>query len=181
MLKLRNQQNYYVPPKSRAWIRAVALNVRTQLGIPNVEQFDLIRLTELILSESFQLIEFHIETKEVMGNVEAVTVISLSKKPMIVLRQDVYDGARNGEPRDKFTVGHELGHVFLHSQIGTELVSAPEDCPAFRSSEWQANEFSAELLAPAHLLTDFDTEETIIDRFGVSSEVAVRRVKHFKK
>ena len=181
MLQLRNQQNYDVPAKSRAWIRAVALNVRTQLGIPNDEKFNLVRLTELILSEKFQLIGYHVETEELMGNVEAVTIISSSNSPIIMLREDVYDGALSGEARDKFTVGHELGHVFLHSQMGTQLLLADENCPAFRSSEWQANEFSAELLAPAHLLSELDTEESIMERFNVSNEVAVRRLKYFKK
>jgi Zn-dependent peptidase ImmA (M78 family) len=52
--------------------------------------------------------------------------------------------------RDRFTIGHELGHFFLHYPHGP---SAPDFAVSFTRYgtgpvEWQANRFSAALLMP---------------------------------
>lgn len=80
--------------------------------------------------------------------------------------------------RDRFTVGHELGHYFLHSEQGDQAIVA------FRNGstriEWEANWFSAALLMPRN---DFITlaklsksDAALAGYFGVSQDaVRVRR------
>jgi Zn-dependent peptidase ImmA (M78 family) len=77
--------------------------------------------------------------------------------------------------RDRFTIAHELGHYFLHSNQGEiPLV-------AYRSGstriEWEANWFAASLVMPAD---EFKTSlrqlngriESVAFQFGVSVEAA---------
>ncbi len=80
--------------------------------------------------------------------------------------------------RDRFTVGHELGHYFLHSEQGARAIIA------FRNGstriEWDANWFYAALLMPR---SEFDSlanrgisDASLANHFGVSQDaVRVRR------
>lgn len=181
MQKLKNQQNFQVPPLSREAIRQSALSVRTHLRIQDDLKVDFLRLIELVLQEKFALLETAVESADVLGDVEAITVVRAGTVPLIILRQDVYDKARDGDARAFFTIGHELGHVFLHSFHGPSFELAAKSCPVFEQSEWQANEFAAELLAPAHLIKEGDTINKIIKRFGVSKDCAIRRLKNYNK
>lgn len=74
-------------------------------------------------------------------------------KPTIFLNLGPYGIAH---PRTRFTLGHELGHFFLHRHmlrpghpIHDAVVSHSEDLPEF---EREANEFSSELLLPTGLV-----------------------------
>lgn len=74
-------------------------------------------------------------------------------KPTIFLNLGPYGIAH---PRTRFTLGHELGHFFLHRHmlrtghpIHDAVVSYAEDLPEF---EREANEFSSELLLPTTLV-----------------------------
>lgn len=80
--------------------------------------------------------------------------------------------------RDRFTVGHELGHYFLHSEQGNQAIVA------FRNGstriEWEANWFSAALLMPRAEFIDVATrsksDAVLAGYFGVSQDaVRVRR------
>jgi hypothetical protein len=76
--------------------------------------------------------------------------------------------------RDRFTIGHELGHYFLHSRQGELPIKA------FRSGsgriEWEANWFAAALLMPRdafHSAWRRSRDIGVIARqFGVSREAA---------
>lgn len=85
------------------------------------------------------------------------------------IREDVYEGAIKGVPRDRFTLCHELGHYLLHQP---ERVShARGNVPAYQDPEWQANVFAAELMAPYHLIGEMTIEE-IMEKCGMSRQAA---------
>lgn len=80
--------------------------------------------------------------------------------------------------RDRFTVGHELGHYFLHAGQGEQAIVA------FRNGstriEWEANWFSAALLMPRKDFTTLaqlsKSDAALAGYFGVSQDaVRVRR------
>lgn len=81
--------------------------------------------------------------------------------------------------RDRFTIGHELGHYFLHSKQGaTPLIAMRQGTGRV---EWEANWFAAALLMPAEEFTRMckkhrtDTN-SIAAEFGVSRDAAqIRR------
>ena len=75
--------------------------------------------------------------------------------------------------RDRFTIGHELGHYFLHSNQGKMPIVA------FRSGstriEWEANWFAASLLMPKPRFEKAIQSKSLLEvafQFGVSLEAA---------
>lgn len=75
--------------------------------------------------------------------------------------------------RDRFTIAHELGHYFLHSNQGEIPIIA------YRKGtgrlEWEANWFAASLLMPQEKFAaaiQHDSLAAIAARFGVSIEAA---------
>ncbi len=78
----------------------------------------------------------------------------------IRLRSDVWNGAKAGNPRFRFTVAHEVGHVVLHRSdlaqnrgcafrdVLTATEKLPPEVPIFCSPEWQANAWAEAFLMP---------------------------------
>ena len=84
-----------------------------------------------------------------------------------------------GVLRDNFTIGHELGHYFLHSNKGEHKVFATR----FGSEpiEWQANRFAAGLLMPAKRFLRVakksnNSISVLAGSFNVSSKAAEARL-----
>jgi len=81
--------------------------------------------------------------------------------------------------RDRFTVAHELGHYFLHSQQGQRPIIAWRH--GSTRIEWEANWFAAEFLMPAVDFADRQargwSESKLAAWFGVSPEAARVRMK----
>lgn len=77
--------------------------------------------------------------------------------------------------RDQFTIGHELGHYFLHSRQGKTPLIASRDQTDTRV-EWEANWFSAALLMPAGEFKDYwqqhPSASKAAGRFAVSESAA---------
>ena len=97
----------------------------------------------------------------------------------IIIRRSVYERACAGSGRDRFTIAHELGHCFLHlDQISMARAATSAD-KNYNNSEWQANEFAAQLLMPFSLVKDNYclSDEELAERFGVSRECAKYRKK----
>ena len=89
---------------------------------------------------------------------------------VIRIRESVYLRARQGSPRDRFTVAHEIGHYVLHKGK-VLLCRSDEKIKPYEHPEWQANTFAGEFLVPyeeAILMTESEIAET----YKVSKEVS---------
>ena len=95
--------------------------------------------------------------------------ITHTGKGIMQIREDTYDGAVGGNPRDRFTLSHELGHFLLHTPDRVSF--ARGEVPAYMDPEWQANTFAAELMAPYHLICCMSVKE-IAEKCGMSNKAA---------
>lgn len=83
------------------------------------------------------------------------------------------------QERKKFTIAHELGHLFLHMgyEIDDELWANQLDKEYYRrgssEEELQANEFAAALLMPKHLY------KKTMDKYTENGEVNTRKIAEF--
>ena len=100
----------------------------------------------------------------------------------IRIKESVYEGACNGEGRDRMTIAHEIGHYFTLCFCGFRLERnfSGGKIPAFRDPEWQAKCFAGELMVPAHRVKGMDAYE-IADQCGVSYDAACVQYKHLPK
>lgn len=98
----------------------------------------------------------------------------------------IFYNARSPRPRQRFTIGHELGHFLLPWHRKSAFQCTAGDMTFRANGEWeiQANQFSAELLIPKLLalprlraLKEPDLEHVTVlaGEFGTSIEMTARR------
>jgi hypothetical protein len=161
-----------VPARSKADIAVMANLVRESFGVDKRPFFPVMEVYELLdllyENASFESLETH-EMGEDHGR-------TYPDRNLIHLRRDVYDGAGEHHPRDRFTMCHELGHLILHRNVALSRIDPLKPPKIFRNSEWQADTFASHLLMPQGLLERYTTVESVMEAFGVSSQAAAARL-----
>lgn len=161
---------YIVEPKSRQDIRELTLILRKFLGLENVKYIPITELLD-VFAEIFDNFSYEIvENNELPYGTHADTNALTGH---IRIRESVYEGACNGNGRDRMTIAHEIGHYFTICFCGFKLERNFDNkkVKAYRDPEWQAKCFAGEFLVSAHLMKDCSVEE-IIKECGVSYDAA---------
>lgn len=159
-------QDYRVPPQNRESIRSFVRSLRGTFGITGLK-FPVMEVIEFALPQLIPDFELHIGGMKEMGETHGLTY---PQDHLLVLREDIYEGALNGVGRDRMTAAHELGHLLMHKNIAFARAAPGVKIRPFESSEWQAKCFSGELLVPAmhsNVLKGMDAEE-VAEACGVS-------------
>lgn len=170
--------DFIVPARRWAEIGGIADNLRHQLGQAETSRVPVIEIIERVLDQRLGLLNFEVGSQKEMGRAEGYTC---PKGEFIMLREDVYEGVWAGEGRARFTTAHELGHWAMHTNIPLARAKRGDGTPAYRLAEPQANQFAAEFLMPGCFIKACDTENDLIERFGVSWEAARNRLRYLKK
>ena len=139
---------------------------------------DLLKVIEVILPRlsNFKF-EFEIHSNSIMGTTEAAMSPDTMK---MYIREDVYDQLHQGNGRARFTIAHEIGHFILHDGVALARFNDGKH-KAYEDSEWQANFFAAELLAPCIACKEINSIERLVNSFGISYECAEYRIKEANK
>lgn len=173
-------RGFRVAPRSTLDIRKHAVHVRQVLGLkPDVGFFP---MAEFIESWFDWGIGYDVvEPGELPVGVEACCV---PEKGLIMLTLQTYENACYDNPRARFTVVHELGHLALaHTRAFHRERPDISEIKAFEDSEWQANTFAAEFLMPVEdiqrrrLRGVYD----VMERYGVSEPAAAKRIRDLIK
>ncbi len=170
--------NFKVPPKSWADVRAHTDELRSAFGLEDVALFPVIELLEKIMDNRHELVSLEIWPVGSMNGAEGETCPS---GDFIRLREDVYNAAWAGEARARFTVAHEIGHWHMHTNVTLARAQPGERVPGFRASEPQANQYAAELLMPTKFFKPNDTALMVMMRHGVSAQAAEIRLRYLKE
>lgn len=165
--------DYKTPPRSWANIAAVADNVRSQLGLTDQPYLPVMEIIEKVMDQHMGLLDFQIGSVKEMGTAEGYTC---PQGTFIMLREDVYRDAWQGQGRARFTAAHELGHWALHANVPLARATKGDGTPAYMLAEPQANQFAAAILMPRGFINPYDTEGDLAKRFGVSRDAARRRL-----
>ena len=161
---------FCVEPMSERKIQDVADIIRRLFYPIGHKYVDVIDLIERKLPFAFEGFNYEVVESSELPDREA------EMNPYeycIRMRTSVYEGACNHDGRSRFTIAHELGHFFLHRNqtVAFGMPAKHGLIPAFRHSEWQADTFARNLLAPLHLAKGL-TVPSIAAVFEVSREVA---------
>lgn len=167
--------NVVAEPRSRANIRKMTKNLRELVGFEKCTRFPVVEFIEFILANPENGIDLEIMDPEEMQDTYGTTNTGSNK---MCIRSDVYEGAIKGDPRDRFTLCHEVGHYFLH-QPGS-ISFARGNVPRYQDPEWQANTFAGELLAPYDLVKNMNVEE-IMEKCGMSRQAATIQYNEYHR
>lgn len=163
-----------VPPLSKKLISDVTERVRSIMRI-NTPLFPIVQVYEVLhylVDDAY----FEIRDASEMGDDHGRTY---PDKGVILIREDVYDGASAGKPRDRFTLAHELAHLILHRGISFARVDPNNPPKIYMNSEWQADVFASYLLMPSPLVSQYSDVSEVVQAFGVSHEAAYAREAEF--
>jgi transcriptional regulator with XRE-family HTH domain len=164
----RHRRGIVVPPMSTDAIRGFAEKVRSAFVENNQIQFPIMDVIEFRLGMIFDGFYIDIRDAESMGEDEG-RVIGGTKG--IALREDIYEGAWNGNGRDRFTACHELGHFLMHRTV-TMARTREETDKIFCDAEWQADTFAGTLLMSPRHLEKFTDPDNAADSCGMTVAAA---------
>ena len=170
---------YKAAPVSRNDIRRFVRKLKKISGFENVLYFPVIEFLENVLPMIIPDFQLEIVPQNEMGNKHGET---FPNKNVIRIREDVYERAVAGEGRDRLTIGHEIGHLFMHEEESISLcrLEPGKRIPAYADPEWQADAFGGELLASSYLIRGMNAFE-VSDRCGVSIKAATIQLRTLDK
>lgn len=168
--------DHIVTARSMKEIREIVKEIKKAFEFENLLKFPLMKFYEHVLPDLFPDYRFIYVNRDEMNGEEAYTD---HIKKEVRIRVDVYKRALKGIPGDIFTIAHEIGHLFLHQGENIAFSRTRVRFPAYRSAEWQANYFAAELLMSSELILDL-SEEEISEKCGVSLKAASIQLDHAK-
>lgn len=157
-------------PLSRETIRHFVRLLKRKVGLEYELYFPILPFVENVLPVLIPDFQFEVVPRFEMGGKHGETY---PNKNLIKIREDVYLRAASGEGRDRLTIAHEVGHLFLHEDDAIALCRlAPEEqLKPFEDPEWQADAFGGELLASSYLIKSMTVPE-VQEKCGVSSSAA---------
>lgn len=162
---------------SKAHIYAFAEHVAAQLGFRPGDSL------ESLVARLGGKIEYHHSSP--MGGRTGESIVVRNMRDFTI-----YVPTTTSPQRDRFTIAHELGHLFLHFQMvqkaypgavmsATRWVDAAD--PVQQRAEWEANWFAAAFLMPAgkfrEELSKHVDLQVVATMFGVSTQAAAVRAK----
>ena len=160
---------FQVPPMSIAKITARADLFRRALGV-ETDRFPLINVVEHAIPALWEDFSLQVREKAEMGSAHGLT---FPESAEIWLRDDVYEGFLADQPRDRFTVAHEVGHLLLHNDVSlARSMKKPSELKPYENSEWQANTFAGALLIPTPTAQRLRNEWEVAEACGVSFDAA---------
>lgn len=167
---------YKASPLSREEIEDYVWRLKKRLRISRIQYINVVQLLENVLTVMFPEYNYEIIPVEDMPNRYAETDPT---NKIIRIREDVYDRACDDNPRDRFTIAHEIGHLFLHREINIVLFSSNgKSClPKREDPEWQANVFAGELLASSCSIKGL-SEQEVSELYGISLTAARIQLSH---
>ncbi len=174
-----SDEQYQAYPMRRVEIREVATKIRVFLARENEPYFPIVRVIETLLDDLASGFTYDILPRAEMGPNHGLTDHQNRK---LLIREDVYVGACDGNGRDRATLAHELGHVILHGPARlARRMDAGQRLEAYRSPEWQAKAFAGELLVFHRLVGQCPNHVAAAELFGVSDAAAQYQWQVFKK
>lgn len=148
--------DHIVKPRSMKNIRDIVNLLKKRCDLYDVLEFPVVFFLEYIIPLFYPDYKILYVPDEELEEMEAYTDHNLKE---VKIKTSVYLKALDGSSKDLFTIAHEIGHLVLHDCEAMIFARTNERFPAFKSAEWQANYFAAELLMGSHLIVDLTTEE----------------------
>lgn len=170
-----------VRPRTKDEIRAIAAHLRQELGAAKQSAIDLVSLIEFELPKLIPGFTLSVVKDDQFGS--NILALTRDDPPEIVVRESVYNQAAKREPKARWIMAHELGHLILqHAKLGVRY--RRQSLSEVELAEHQANVFAQYLLLPSDLVEQCSCPSEVAANFLVSYSAAearfgeVRRKSH---
>lgn len=166
---------YKAHPVSRHEIRKIVRKLKSAVGLEDRLYFPILTFSENALPILIPDFQFEVVPMSEMGSKHGETYPT---KKLIRIREDIYLRAAEGKGRDRLTIAHEVGHLFMHADNCISLcrLTPNEKLKPYEDPEWQANAFGGELLASSYLIKGMKIQD-ISEKCGVSISAARTQIK----
>jgi Zn-dependent peptidase ImmA (M78 family) len=159
-------------------IEMKAQELRSHLGLAKSIVFNIVGVLQRRMTRIFPDFQICTASESELGTIEAYTEYNPTR---MIVRADVFELASYDEPRYRFSLAHEVGHLMLHpgiprprKSIERQRISA---IPRSRSLEAQADTFAGFFLMPRATALQFDNPEALARKCRVSRQAAEVQLK----
>ncbi len=159
--------DYKVRFRAYDQVAELAWEMRFRLDIDNYYSFNIVRQLRKLKDQKFGLrgclsIDLFVDREDKSY---------VTFDPLVLhVHNGIWEEAEIGEPRARFILAHELGHVLMHADYRQEFTELDEfhlkAFPPEERAEPQANWFAAAFLAPDHLARNCESEADLCLRFN---------------
>lgn len=163
--------DYKVRNRSYAEIAQVASDLRVRLNIDHCYTFNLVRQVRKMIGRSFGRLGFL--KLELFENRESKAYVTFD--PLILhVHKQVWEEAEIEDPKARFILAHELGHIVMHGYYRQDFAEIDE-CrlkafPTEERAEAQANWLASAFLAPDYLAKKCENESELCLNFDFPRE-----------
>lgn len=171
-------RDQYVPYRREDYIAHAALLLRQRGRNENLAYFDIVKFVETELlgkwgNKGTLQIEFYDAPEG--GDLAFVKFDPLT----LQVDREVWRLAKQGEPKARFIIAHEIGHIMLHEHDVQHFSNDPSVMLKYQekehSAEWQANTFASYFLVPSRLMVAFDKIEDMMQACAVDEPLILNR------
>jgi IrrE N-terminal-like domain len=176
---------HIVPELSREKVFIRAFKTRSYFKIDDVLNFNIVNLLDGLKGIKFKddyilSIVLFTEERVAPAYVDFLKPCeSKSGKVILYVHEEVWKLANMGDPKSRYILAHELGHIILHRGERQEYsdtgASRYKAFPPERQAENQANWFADAFLAPDNLVSRFSSPLEFSLKMDFPGEYAVRR------
>lgn len=177
MERVKRNSGIKVKPLRTVQVREVSHEIRDTL-LKDKHFVDVCFLYEIL--EDIGDLTLHIVPEDELA-VEATTNPDTG---LITIREDIYDKAVDGDGHCRFTLAHELGHLYLHKGQMPEPTFArgKTEHETWMDSEWQADVYASELLMDSRIIEDINMcPKEAAKLFGLSEMAAGYKLSLLRK
>jgi Zn-dependent peptidase ImmA (M78 family) len=170
-----------MPYLSEEQIEEAARNLRIKLGIDQQTNPDM--MTVIVKLKHLNAIKDYrrVPDEEMPDDLAAFD----PDERVLRIRESTFLAMNGNNPRARFTIAHELGHMWLrHKRTRHRNISGREIekiVPTIKRDEYEADRFAGSFLAPAHLADHRLTASQIAQRFIMSLKSAEIRKEELER
>jgi hypothetical protein len=161
----------------------LALRARGLLGIANYFTFNIVKAIRRLVGKKFG--KSGTLNLDIFDNDDDLIAYVTFNPLTLHVHREVWDDAELGEPKSRFILAHELGHILMHGYYrqaySEDKKSRLRFVPPEESAEAQANWFAACFLAPDHLARHCRDEGELCLQFDFPSDFASVKFDDLKR
>ena len=171
------------PAIRRKSFKPMAKLFRNRHGYQPLQQFDPLRVLENNLPKQDSSFKWQVIDNKDWDKGEETHAYYDILNNTIFIRSDVYEGAYNGNGRDRFTITHEISHYLLIRDFGCPLY-LPRcfgEVQPLQNPEYQANALAGYLLYTEEMLQSAKSPRHLMELAGTSRSSAEYAIDLYKR